>query len=207
MAIHVINHPLVRHKLGLMRGIDVSSSNFRALCTELTRILVYESTSDLKTQTKTVQGWHGEVKVEFISSNRITLVPVLRAGLGMLDGALDLMPGAGISIVGLYRDDNTLEPVKYYAKLTPDIALKTAFILDPMLATGGTVMAAIELLTEAGCADIRGIFLVAAPEGIKRVTDMHPGIDIYLASIDQKLNDKGYILPGIGDAGDKLFNT
>lgn len=207
MAVHVINHPLVRHKLGLMRRKNVSAINFRALCLQLTRILIYESTSNLKTQTRVVQGWNGKVKVEFINGNKITLVPILRAGLGMLDGALDLLPEAGISILGLYRDEETLEPVKYYAKLTPGIAQKTAIILDPMLATGGTLLAAIELLTEAGCTDIRGIFLVAAPEGLKRVSDAHPDIDIYLASLDQKLNHKGYILPGIGDAGDKLFNT
>ncbi|RQD65520.1 MAG: uracil phosphoribosyltransferase [Desulfonatronovibrio sp. MSAO_Bac4] len=207
MAVHVVNHPLVGHKLGLMRKHDVSTQNFRALCLELTRFLFYEATKDLELESRTIQGWAGKVKVESIKGKKITLVPILRAGLGMLDGALDLIPGAKVSVVGLYRNEETLEPVRYYVKLASNMADRQALILDPMLATGGTLMSTIELLKEAGCTKIKGVFLVAAPEGVARVTQAHPDIDIYLASIDEKLDENGYILPGLGDAGDKIFGT
>ncbi|WP_028574981.1 uracil phosphoribosyltransferase [Desulfonatronovibrio hydrogenovorans] len=207
MSVKVVDHPLVRHKLGIMRKHDVSTKNFRSLALELTRFLTYEATQDLEMETRTIQGWAGPVKVESIKGKKITLVPILRAGLGMLDGALDLIPGAKVSVVGLYRNEETLEPVRYYVKLASNMPDRTALILDPMLATGGTLMATIDLLKEAGCRKIKGLFLVAAPEGLERVTRAHPELDIFLASIDERLNDKGYILPGLGDAGDKIFGT
>ncbi|WP_045215136.1 uracil phosphoribosyltransferase [Desulfonatronovibrio magnus] len=207
MAVHVVDHPLVRHKLGLIRQNDVGTNNFRALCLELTRFLFYEATKDLELESKTVQGWAGPVPVQSVKGKKITLVPILRAGLGMLDGALDLIPGAKVSVVGFYRNEETLEPVKYYVKLASDIANRTAIILDPMLATGGTLLATIDLLKSSGCRTIKGVFLVAAPEGLAKVTDKHPDIDIYLAAIDEKLNAQGYILPGLGDAGDRIFGT
>ena len=207
MAVHLVDHPLVRHKLGIMRDNDTSTKNFRELSLELTRFLTYEATKDLEMEEKQIQGWAGPVNVESVKGKKVTLVPILRAGLGMLDGALDLIPGAKVSVVGLYRNEQTLEPVRYYVKLASDMPDRIALILDPMLATGGTLMATIDLLKESGCTKIRGLFLVAAPEGLNRVTKAHPDLEIYLASIDEKLNDAGYILPGLGDAGDRIFGT
>ena len=207
MAVHVVDHPLVRHKLGVMRIKDLSTNNFRTLCLELTRLLIYEATKDLQLEPKTVQGWAGQVNVESVKGKKVTLVPILRAGLGMLDGAFDLIPGAKVSVVGFYRNEETLKPVKYYVKLASGMSSRVAIILDPMLATGGTLMATIQLLKDAGCRCIKGVFLVAAPEGLKTVTQAYPDIDIYLASVDERLDDKGYILPGLGDAGDKIFGT
>ena len=207
MPVHVVNHPLVKHKLGIMRKHDLSTKNFRALASELARLLTYEATKDLETEKITIQGWAGPVQIDRIKGKKITVVPILRAGLGMLDGVLDLIPGAKVSVVGLYRNEETLEPVRYYVKMALNIDKRIALIIDPMLATGGTLLATIDLLKEAGCRKIKALSLVAAPEGLERVTKAHPDVDIYLASIDEKLNDKGYILPGLGDAGDKIFGT
>ena len=207
MGVFVADHPLVRHKLGLIRRNDLSTKNFRELASELARLLTYEATSDLETEIDTVQGWAGPVQVEKIKGKKVTVVPILRAGMGMLDGVLDLIPGAKVSVVGHYRNEETLEPVCYYVKLASNLQKRTALILDPMLATGGTLMATIAQLKEAGCTRIRGIFLVAAPEGLERVTKAHPDVDIHVAGIDERLNDHGYILPGLGDAGDKIFGT
>lgn len=190
-----------------MRQDDVSTKNFRELANELARLLTYEATKDLATETKTVKGWAGPVTVERIKGKKITVVPILRAGLGMLDGVLDMVPGAKVSVIGIYRNEETLEPVRYYVKLAKTIPERMALILDPMLATGGTLLATIELLKEAGCRNIRGVFLVAAPEGLQRIEKAHPDVDIYLAAVDERLNEKGYILPGLGDAGDKIFGT
>lgn len=207
MSVHVVDHPLVRHKLGLMRKNDISTKNFRELCAELARLLTYEATKDLEMDKKVVQGWAGEVEIEELKGKKITVVPILRAGLGMLDGVIDLIPGAKISVVGLYRNEETLEPVTYYVKLASNMHKRIAVIIDPMLATGGTLSATIDMLKKAGCKSIRGLFLVSAPEGLKRITEDHPDIDIYTASIDEKLNDIGYIIPGLGDAGDRIFGT
>ncbi|MHC1751202.1 uracil phosphoribosyltransferase [Humidesulfovibrio sp.] len=207
MAVHVAQHPLVKHKLGLLRKHDITTSLFRDVTKELARLLTYEATKDLLTEKKTIKGWAGEVEIERIKGKKITVVPILRAGLGMMDGVLDMVPGAKVSVVGFYRNEETLKPVKYYVKLASDIKARMAIILDPMLATGGTLEATIELLKSAGCTQIRGLFLVAAPEGIKRIQDKHPDVDIYCASVDERLNEKGYILPGLGDAGDKIFGT
>ncbi|MEG6507228.1 uracil phosphoribosyltransferase [Nitratidesulfovibrio sp. 1201_IL3209] len=207
MAVTVVNHPLVKHKLGILRQHDVPVSEFRAISNEICRLLTYEATKDLETEKVTIQGWAGPVEVDQIRGKKITVVPILRAGLGMLDGLLDMIPGAKVSVVGMFRNEETLEPVKYYVKLAKNIEERMAIIIDPMLATGGTLNATIDLLKEAGCPQIKGLFLVAAPEGIKKVTDRHPDVDIYVAGVDERLNEHGYILPGLGDAGDKIFGT
>ncbi|MBF0113401.1 MAG: uracil phosphoribosyltransferase [Desulfamplus sp.] len=207
MTVYVQNHPLIKHKLGLMREKDISTKDFRDLASEVARLLTYEATKNIETEKQTIQGWAGSVEVERIKGKKITIVPILRAGLGMMDGVIDLIPSAKVSVVGFYRNEETLKPVKYYVKLTSSIDERTALILDPMLATGGTLIATIDLLKEAGCKDIKGLFLVAAPEGIAKVTEKHPDVDIYVAAIDERLNDVGYILPGLGDAGDKIFGT
>jgi uracil phosphoribosyltransferase len=207
MTIPVAAHPRVKHKLGLMRRHDVSTKDFRDLASEVARLLTYEATKDLQTQKKTIQGWAGPVEVEEIKGKKITIVPILRAGLGMMNGVIDMIPSAKISVVGYYRDEETLQPVEYYVKTASDLEERVALILDPMLATGGTLLATIETLKRRGCRNIRGLFLVAAPEGLKRITKAHPDVDIYVAAVDERLNEVGYILPGLGDAGDKIFGT
>ena len=207
MTIHVADHPLIRHKLGLMRRHDISTKDFRDLSSEVARLLTYEATKDLQTQKKTIQGWAGEVEVEEIRGKKITIVPILRAGLGMMNGVIDMIPSAKVSVVGYYRNEETLQPVEYYVKTAGELEERVALILDPMLATGGSLLASIETLKSRGCRNIKGIFLVAAPEGLKRITEAHPDVDIYVAAVDERLNEVGYILPGLGDAGDKIFGT
>lgn len=208
MAVHEIKHPLVQHKLGLMRKDGISSKGFRELASEVGNLLTYEATGNLPLEDKDITGWSGDtITIKQIQGKKLTVVPILRAGLGMLDGVMKLIPNAKVSVVGLYRNEETLEPVAYFDKVVEDIADRTALIIDPMLATGGSLIATIQLLKNKGCQNIIGLFLVAAPEGIKAVTDAHPDVDIYTASVDEKLNDKGYILPGLGDAGDKIFGT
>ncbi|QJT07787.1 uracil phosphoribosyltransferase [Oceanidesulfovibrio marinus] len=205
--VHVVDHPLVRHKLGILRRDDVSTKNFREVANEIARLLTYEATKDLELESLSVQGWAGPVDVEEIKGKKITVVPILRAGIGMLDGVLDMVPGVKVSVVGIFRNEETLEPVRYYVKLAGNIEERLALILDPMLATGGTLSTTIDLLKEAGCTNIRGLFLVAAPEGIERIEREHPDVHIYTAAVDERLNENGYILPGLGDAGDKIFGT
>jgi len=208
MAVHEITHPLIQHKLGLMRDADVSSKQFRELASEVGNLLTYEATRDLPTETATISSWSGDaLQVKRIKGKKITVVPILRAGLGMLDGVMELIPNAKVSVVGLYRDEETLEPVPYFDKVVSDIDARTALIVDPMLATGGTLIATIDLLKQKGCTRIMGLFLVAAPEGIKAVVDAHPDVDIFTAAVDERLNENGYILPGLGDAGDRIFGT
>lgn len=207
MALHIVDHPLVRHKLGIIRRHDVSVNEFRAVTNEITRLLVYEATKDLETEKVTVRGWAGPVEVERIRGKMTTAVPILRAGIGMLDGFLDMIPGAKVSVVGIFRNEETLEPVEYYVKLAKDIKRRTAVVLDPMLATGGSLLATLDLLHKAGCKKMIGLFLVAAPEGVERTLAAYPDMEIYVAALDKGLNEKGYILPGLGDAGDKIFGT
>ena len=207
VPVNVVDHPLIKHKLALMREDDVSTKDFRDLASELATLLTYEATKDLETETKTIQGWAGPVQVEKIKGKKITVVPILRAGLGMMPGVLELIPSARVSVVGLYRNEETLEPVRYYVKMTSAMDARIALILDPMLATGGSLIATIDLIKESGCKQIKGIFMVAAPEGIEKLTATHPDVEVYVAAIDEKLNDIGYILPGLGDAGDKIFGT
>jgi uracil phosphoribosyltransferase len=190
-----------------MRQHDISTKDFRDLASEVARLLTYEAAKDLETQKKTIQGWAGPVEVDEIKGKKITIVPILRAGLGMMNGVIDMIPSAKISVVGYYRNEETLLPVEYYVKTASDLEERVALILDPMLATGGTLLATIETLKKRGCRTIKGIFLVAAPEGLKKVTELHPDVDIFVAAVDDRLNEVGYILPGLGDAGDKIFGT
>ena len=169
--LHIAKHPLIQHKLGLLRAADISTKDFRELASEISMLLTYEATSDFALEPRTITTWSGETQIQQIAGKKITLVPILRAGLGMMDGVIKLLPGARISVVGFYRDEETLTPVEYYAKLAPKIESRTALIVDPMLATGGTFIATVDLLKQAGCTSIRGLFLVAAPEGIKAVQE------------------------------------
>ncbi|UVE16979.1 uracil phosphoribosyltransferase [Pseudomonas sp. LS44] len=207
MPIREIRHPLIRHKLGLMRRADISTKNFRELAQEVGALLTYEATQDLPLENYEVKGWCGTVTVEKIAGKKITVVPILRAGIGMLDGVLSLIPGAKVSAVGVARNEETLEAHTYLEKLAPEIDERLALIIDPMLATGGSLVATIDLLKKAGCKEIRAMVLVAAPEGIRAVANSHPDVTIFTASIDERLNEHGYIIPGLGDAGDKIFGT
>lgn len=207
MSIREIRHPLIRHKLGLMRRADISTKNFRELAQEVGSILTYEATSDLPLEHCSIDGWCGPVQVEKISGKKITVVPILRAGIGMLDGVLSLIPGAKVSAVGIARNEQTLQAQTYLEKLVPEINQRLAIIIDPMLATGGSMVATIDMLKKAGCKEIRALVLVAAPEGIAAVEKAHPDVLIFTASIDQRLDEHGYIVPGLGDAGDKIFGT
>jgi len=207
MPVYVEDHPLIRHKLGLMREKDISTKDFRDLASEVARLLTYEATKDLATEKKTIQGWAGDVEVEKIKGKKITIVPILRAGLGMMNGVIDMIPSAKVSVVGFYRNEETLMPVEYYVKTASAMDERIALILDPMLATGGTLLATIDTLKKAGCKKIKGIFLVAAPEGLAKVEKRHPDVEIHVAAVDDRLNEVGYILPGLGDAGDKIFGT
>lgn len=205
--LHIAKHPLIQHKLGLLRETDISTKNFRELAAEISMLLTYEATKDFPLETTTIQTWSGPLAVKQIAGKKITIVPILRAGIGMLDGVIQLLPNARISVVGLYRDEETLQPVAYFSKMAPKIEQRTALVVDPMLATGGSFNAAVDMVKQAGCTRIKGLFLVAAPEGIKAVQAQHPDVDIYVASVDNHLNEDGYIIPGLGDAGDKLFGT
>jgi uracil phosphoribosyltransferase len=207
MAVHQVRHPLVQHKLGKLREKNISTKHFRELTDELGTLLTYEATRNFETESYTIDTWAGTTTVEKIKGKKLTVVPILRAGVGMMNGVLSLLPSAKVSVVGLARDEETLEPTVYLEKLVSDIDQRTALIIDPMLATGGTLIETVNILKRAGCKDIMGLFLVASPEGIDKVLAIHPELEIYTASIDERLNDNGYILPGLGDAGDKIFGT
>lgn len=207
MAIHEIRHPLIQHKLGLIRRGDISTKNFRELAQEITALLTYEATKDLPLESYSIEGWNGTVEVEKIAGKKITIVPILRAGIGMLEGVLDLIPSAKVSVVGVVRNEETYEAETYLEKLAPNMGERLAMIIDPMLATGNSMIATIDLLKSAGCKEIRAMVLVAAPQGIDKVLAAHPDITIYTASIDQGLDANNYIVPGLGDAGDKIFGT
>ena len=207
MNITIIEHPLVRHKLSLMREADCSTYRFRTLTKELARLMAYEASRDFATEVFTLQGWCGDIEAHRIKVKTVTIVPIVRAGLGMLDGVLDLIPTAKISVVGLQRDEETLQPVSYFEKFVDDMDKRPALIIDPMLATGGSMVATIDLLKKKGCKNIKALVLVAAPEGVKVVNEAHPDVTIYTAALDSHLNENGYIIPGLGDAGDKIFGT
>ncbi|NLC08626.1 MAG: uracil phosphoribosyltransferase [Gammaproteobacteria bacterium] len=207
MSVQEIQHPLIRHKLGLMRRATESTKNFRELAQEIGALLTYEATKDLPLESYSIQGWCGTVEVEKIAGKKITVVPILRAGIGMLDGVLSLIPGAKVSAVGVVRNEETLQAQTYMEKLAPNMDSRLALIIDPMLATGGSMVATIDLLKKAGCKEIRAMVLVAAPQGIAAVEQAHPEVKIYTASIDQGLDSNGYIVPGLGDAGDRIFGT
>ncbi len=207
MSAHEIRHPLIRHKLGLMRRADVSTKNFRELAQEIGALLTYEATKDLPLEPQSIDGWSGVVEVEKIAGKKITVVPILRAGIGMLEGVLSLIPSAKVSAVGIVRNETTLKAHTYLEKLAPDMPSRLSLIIDPMLATGNSMIATIDLLKKAGCKEIRAMVLVAAPEGINAVNSAHPDVEIYTAAIDQGLDSNSYIVPGLGDAGDKIFGT
>ncbi|AOX99790.1 uracil phosphoribosyltransferase [Jeongeupia sp. USM3] len=207
MHIHVVDHPLVQHKLSLLRAAEISTNKFRMLTDELARLLAYEATRDLPLEPVTIDGWCGPVDVQQIKGKKMTVVPILRAGIGMLNGVLDLVPSAKISVVGLARNEETLQPEPYFEKFVGDLDDRLALIIDPMLATGGSLVATIDMLKRKGCKEIKAIVMVAAPEGVKLVNEAHPDVQIYAASLDSHLNEQGYIIPGLGDAGDKIFGT
>lgn len=207
MKLTEVTHPLVKHKIGLLRAAEISTSQFRQLAAELGSLLTYEATKDLPTETITIDCWSGPTAITQIQGKKVTIVPILRAGLGMLDGVLQLLPNARISVVGIYRDETTLQPVPYFHKLASDLEQRLAIVIDPMLATGGSLIATITLLKKHGASQIKALVLVAAPEGIKALQQAHPDVELYTAAIDRGLNEQGYILPGLGDAGDKLFGT
>lgn len=207
MKIVEVKHPLVRHKLGLMRESAVSTKRFRELASEVASLLTYEATADLELEQVSIEGWNGAVIIDRIKGKKMTVVPILRAGLGMMDGVLEHLPSAKISVVGVYRDEATLQPVSYFQKLASQMEERLALVVDPMLATGGSMIATIDLLKAAGCQSIKVLVLVAAPEGITALSAAHPDIELFTAAIDKQLNENGYIVPGLGDAGDKIFGT
>jgi uracil phosphoribosyltransferase len=206
-SVVVVDHPLVRHKLGLLRDETTTTQMFRQLVNELTLLLTYEATKDLATeivQAKTPNEW---TEVERISGKKVAVCPILRAGVGMLDGVLSLISGARVGFIGLYRDEETLEAVEYYVKLPQDIAERDVILLDPMLATGNSAAAAVAIVKDAGAQSARLIALIAAPEGIERIHRDHPDVQIVVASVDRGLDERGFIVPGLGDAGDRLYGT
>ena len=202
-----VTHPLVRHKLGLLRDEATPTQLFRQLVDELTLLLTYEATKDMATEEVLVRTPLEETTVERISGKKVAVCPILRAGIGMLDGVLSLISGARVGFIGLYRDEESLEPVEYYVKLPQDIAARDVLLLDPMLATGHSTAYATRLVKEAGAASVRLIALIAAPEGVRHMQAEHPDVSIVVAAIDRQLNELGYIMPGLGDAGDRLFGT
>lgn len=207
MAVYASQHPLVKHKISLLREDNISVKSFRELANEIATLLTVEATTDLNLKNTPITCWSGTISAPILADKNPTLVPILRAGLGMLDGALSILPCAKISVVGLKRNEETLQPESYYQNIVSDISERTAIIIDPMLATGGSALATIELLKSTGCQRIVALFLVAAPEGIEALKKIHPDVDLYVAAVDERLNENGYILPGLGDAGDKLFGT
>jgi uracil phosphoribosyltransferase len=207
MPVIDVKHPLVKHKVGLLREDTISTKKFRELTNELARLLAYEATADFPLEKTTVQCWSGSVEVEQISGKKVTVVPILRAGLGMLDGVLDMIPSAKVSVVGLSRNHETLQPENYFERFVGQLDERTAIIIDPMLATAGSMIATVDLLKARGCKDIRALVLVAAPEGVKALDAAHPDVRCWTAAVDSHLNEVGYIIPGLGDAGDKIFGT
>ena len=202
-----VRHPLVQHKLGKLRDIGTDSVHFRQLAGEIAALLAYEATRDLPLEPREVQTWAGPLQVGRVRGDGLTLVPILRAGLGFLPGVQALLPAAPVSVIGLRRDEASHRPQGYYQRLADRMQERTALLIDPMLATGGSAIAAIDLLKAAGCMRIKAIFLVAAPEGLRALEAAHPDIEVYVAAVDQRLDANAYILPGLGDAGDRLFGT
>jgi uracil phosphoribosyltransferase len=207
MPVIAVNHPLVRHKIGLLREADISTKKFRELTGELARLLAYEATADFPLAKATINCWSGLIEIDQLAGRKVTVVPILRAGLGMLDGVLDMIPNAKVSVVGLSRNHETLQPEHYFEKFVGKLEERTALIIDPMLATAGSMIATVDLLKRRGCIDIRALVLVAAPEGIAALDKAHPDVRCWTAAVDRHLNDQGYIIPGLGDAGDKIFGT
>lgn len=203
----ICDHPLIQHKLTYIRDKRTNTKDFRELVDEVATLMAYEITRELKLVHTTVSTPVAEADCKVISGRMLGLIPILRAGLGMVDGVVKLIPGAKIGHIGLFRDPETLKPVEYYTKLPKDVQERELIVIDPMLATGGSAIAAIDVLKKRNCSQIKLMCLVAAPEGIKAMQEAHPDVDIYVAALDEKLNDHGYIVPGLGDAGDRLFGT
>ena len=206
-TVHVFDHPLIQHKLSIMRDKETGPKEFRELLTEISMLMGFEVTRDLPLKKVEVETPICRTETSKIAGKKLAIVPILRAGLGMVDGIRSLVPTAKVGHIGLYRDPQTLEPVEYYCKLPPDAGEREILLVDPMLATGGSASAAIGFIKKRGCTNIKLVNLIAAPEGIARVQEDHPDVDIYVAHVDEKLNDHGYIVPGLGDAGDRLFGT
>jgi len=205
--VYVMEHPLVQHKVAMLRDKNTTTKDFRNLAEEIALLMAYEVTRDLPLEEVEVETPLCKTKAKMIAGRSIGIVPILRAGLGMVDGMLSLVPNAKVGHIGLYRDPQTHQPVEYYCKLPTDAAERTIIVVDPMLATGGSAVAAINFIKERGCKNIKFCCLIAAPEGVEILRAAHPDVDIYIASLDEKLNDHAYILPGLGDAGDRLFGT
>ncbi|MCR5771616.1 MAG: uracil phosphoribosyltransferase [Butyrivibrio sp.] len=203
----VMDHPLIKHKIGLIRRKTTGTNEFRRIISEIAELICYEATRDLELQDVEIETPITTTVVQELKGRKLCVVPILRAGLGMVDGMLELIPAAKVGHIGLYRDPETLKPVEYYCKLPADVADREIFVVDPMLATGGSSAAAIQMLKEKGCKHIHFMCIIAAPEGIKTVQEAHPDIDIFIGTVDEKLNEHGYIVPGLGDAGDRIFGT
>ncbi len=203
----IMNHPLIQHKIGLIRRKETGTKDFRQAISEIAMLICYEATRDLKMDEVEIETPICKATVKELRGKKMAIVPILRAGLGMVDGMLSLIPAAKVGHIGLYRDPVTLKPVEYYCKLPADCAEREVFVVDPMLATGGSSVAAIRMLKEKGCKNIHFMCIIAAPEGIEAMQAEHPDVDIYVGARDERLNDHGYIVPGLGDAGDRIFGT
>lgn len=203
----VFDHPLIQHKVGIIRRVETGSRDFRNMISEIAMLMCYEATRDLKLQDVEIQTPICKTTVKELQGKKLAVVPILRAGLGMVEGMLSIIPAAKVGHIGLYRDPETLKPVEYYCKLPSDSAERDVFVVDPMLATGGSAVAAIQMLKEKGVRNIRFMCIIAAPEGIDAMQKAHPDVDIYIGAKDEHLNDHGYIVPGLGDAGDRIFGT
>lgn len=203
----IMDHPLIQHKIGLIRRKETGTKDFRQTISEIAMLICYEATRDLKLGDVEIETPICKTTVKELRGKKMAIVPILRAGLGMVDGMLDLIPAAKVGHIGLYRDPETLKPVEYYCKLPADCAEREVFVVDPMLATGGSSVAAIRMLKEKGCKNIHFMCIIAAPEGVKAMTAAHPDVDVYVGALDERLNDHGYIVPGLGDAGDRIFGT
>ena len=203
----VMDHPLIQHKIGYIRRTSTGTKDFRQTISEIAMLICYEATRDLALADVTIETPICEACVKELKGKKMAIVPILRAGLGMVDGMLSLIPAAKVGHIGLYRDPQTLEPVEYYCKLPADCADREVFVVDPMLATGGSSVAAIQMLKDKGCKKIHFMCILAAPEGVEKMKEAHPDVDMYIGALDEKLNDHGYIVPGLGDAGDRIFGT
>ena len=207
MKIVEVRHPLVQHKLGKLRDVGTDPVLFRQLASEIAAMLAYEATREMPVETRSVPTWAGPLDVAHVRAEKVTLVPILRAGLGFLPGVQALLPAAPVSVIGLRRNEVTHQPEGYYQRLADRMDARAALLIDPMLATGGSAVAAIDLLKHAGCTRIKALFLVAAPEGLRAIEAVHPDVEVYVAAIDERLDENAYIRPGLGDAGDRLFGT